>query len=207
MSYDEGAQVEPTACCVRALRKSGVVAGNSVAIFGVGPVGLIHLQLAKAYGAAPIIAIDVLENRRDFAAKFGADEALNPTTDDVPKLVSSVTNGLGVDYAIVATGNLRALEQAFSTVRKGGKIVLFGAPPRGAQLSLDVSRLFLREINFESSYSTSETEMKMALDLIEKKRINPSKIITHRLPLARVLEAFKIAEKGEGAVKVVVENN
>lgn len=207
MSYAEGSQVEPTACCIRALRKAGVNAGNSVAIFGVGPVGLMHLQLAKTYGAAPIIAIDVLENRRDFAVKLGADEALNPTSDDIPTVVSSMTNGLGVDYAIVATGNLRAIEQAFSSVRKGGKVVLFGAPPRGAQLSLDVSRLFLREIKFESSYSTSETEMRMALDLIEKKRINPSKLITHRFPLARALEAFRLAEKGEGAVKVVVEND
>ncbi len=207
MSYDEGSQVEPTACCIRALRKAGVKAGNSVAIFGVGPVGLMHLQLAKAYGAAPIIAIDVLENRRDFAVKLGADEALNPTSDDIATVVSSMTNGLGVDYAIVATGNLRAIEQAFSSVRKGGKVVLFGAPPRGAQLSLDVSRLFLREIKFESSYSTSETEMRMALDLIEKKRINPSKLITHRFPLARALEAFTLAEKGEGTVKVVVEND
>ncbi|MGA8903934.1 MAG: zinc-dependent dehydrogenase [Candidatus Bathyarchaeia archaeon] len=207
MSYDEGSQVEPTACCIRALRKAGVNAGNSVAIFGVGPVGLMHLQLAKTYGAAPIIAIDVLENRRNFAVKLGADEALNPTSDDIPTVVSSMTNGLGVDYAIVATGNLRAIEQAFSSVRKGGKVVLFGAPPRGAQLSLDVSRLFLREIKFESSYSTSETEMRMALDLIEKKRINPSKLITHRFPLARALEAFRLAEKGEGAVKVLVEND
>lgn len=207
MSYDEGSQVEPTACCIRALRKAGVNAGNSVAIFGVGPVGLMHLQLAKTYGVAPIIAIDVLENRREIAVKLGADEALNPTTDDIPTEVSSMTNGLGVDYAIVATGNLRAIEQAFSSVRKGGKVVLFGAPLRGAQLSLDVSRLFLCEIKFESSYSTSETEMRMALDLIEKKRINPSKLITHRLPLARALEAFRLAEKGEGAVKVVVEND
>jgi L-iditol 2-dehydrogenase len=206
MSYAEGSQVEPTACCIRALRKAGVNAGNSVAIFGVGPVGLTHLQLAKAYGAAPIIAIDVLENRREIAVKLGADEALNPTSDDIPTAVSSMTNGLGADYAIVATGNLRAIEQAFSSVRKGGKVVLFGAPPRNAQLSLDASRLFLREIKFESSYSTSETEMRMALDLIEKKRINPSKLITHRFPLARALEAFRLAEKGEGTVKVVVEN-
>jgi len=206
MSYEEGSQVEPTACCIRALRKARVKAGESVAIFGVGPVGLLHVQLTNTYGAAPIIVVDVLENRRDFAVKLGADKALNPTTDDVGKVISSMTDSLGVDYAIVATGNLRAIEQAFSSVRKGGKVVLFGAPARGAQLSLDVSHLFLHEIEFESSYSTSETEMSLALDLIEKKRISPSKLITHRFPLARALEAFRLAEKGEGAVKVVVQN-
>lgn len=206
MTYEEGSQVEPTACCIRALRKAGVKAGDSVAIFGVGPVGLMHLQLAKMYGAAPIIAIDLLENRRELAARLGADATLNPTTDDVPKTISSITTDLGVDYAIVATGSLRAVEQAISSVRKGGKVVVFGAPAKGAQLSVDISRLFLREIRVESSYSTSETEMRMALDLIEKKRINPSKLITHRLPLAKALEAFSLAERGAGAVKIVIEN-
>ena len=84
--------------------------------------------------------------------------------------------------------------------------MLFGAPARGAQLCLDISRLFLREIMFQSSYSTSETEMRMALNFIEMKRINPSEIITHKLPLTRTLEAFSLAEKGE-SVKVVVENS
>ena len=206
MSYEEGSQVEPTACCIRALWKTGVKAGNSVAIFGVGPVGLVHMQLTKLYGAAPIFAIDVLENRRELAARLGADRTLDPATDDVPKAVSSMTQSLGVDYAIVATGSLRAAEQAFSSIRKGGKVVLFGAPAKGAHLSVDISRLFLHEIRVESSYSTSETEMRMAIDLIEKKRINPSKLITHRLPLAKALEAFSLAQKGVGVVKVVVEN-
>ena len=206
MTYDEGSQVEPTACCIRALRKAGVKAGSSVAVFGVGPVGLTHVQLTKAYGAAPILAIDILEGRREMAAKLGADAALDPARDNVPETISSKTHGLGVDYAIVATGNLKALEQAFSSVRKGGLVVLFGAPPRGAQLSLDMSRLFLQEVRFQSSYSTSETEMKMAIDMIEKKRINPSQLITHRLPLAETLEAFRIAEKGSDVVKVMVEN-
>ncbi len=207
MSYEEGSQVEPTACCIRALKKAGVKAGRSVAVFGVGPVGLTHVQLTKAYGAAPIFAIDILESRREMATKIGADSTLDPTRDSVPETISSRTHGLGVDYAIVATGNLKALEQAFGSVRKGGLVVLFGAPPRGAHLSLDMSRLFLQEVRFQSSYSTSETEMKLALDMIEKKRINPSKLITHRLPLAETVEAFRIAEKGSGAVKVVVENN
>jgi L-iditol 2-dehydrogenase len=206
MSYEEGSQVEPTACCIRALRKAGVKAGNSVAIFGQGPVGLTHLQLAQMYGATPIVAIDILENRRELAASLGADKTLNPTTDDVPWQISSMTHGLGADYAIVATGSSKAIEQALRSVRKGGAVMLFGAPARGAQLSVDTSRLFLHEIKFESSYSTSETEMVMALGLIEKKRINPSKLITHRLPLEKTLDAFNLAETGSDAVKVLVEN-
>ncbi len=207
MSYEEGSQVEPTACCIRALRKADVKAGSSVAVFGVGPAGLTHLQLLKLYGAAPIFAVDLIERRREMAVKLGADVTLDPSTDDVPKVISQVMSGLGVDYAIVATGNLKAVGQAFSSVRKGGRVILFGAPPRGALLSLDVSRLFLHEISFLSSYSTSETEMRMALDLIETKLISHSQLITHRLPLSRAVEAFRLAEQNSGAVKVIVENS
>ncbi len=206
MSYEEGSQVEPTACCIRALRKAGVKAGSSVAVFGVGPVGLTHVQLLKTHGAGPIFAVDVLQNRREISAKLGADTTLDPTTDNVAETISLKTSGLGADYAIVATGNLRAIEEAIRSTRKGGQVVLFGAPSRGAQLSIDVSRLFLQEIGVQSSYSTSETEMRMALDLIETHRLSPSQIITHRLPLAQTAEAFGLADRGEGVVKVVVEN-
>lgn len=206
MSFEEGSLVEPTACCVRALKKSGVKAGNSVAVFGVGPVGLTHVQLLKLYGAAPIFAIDLIKNRREMAARLGADMTLDPATDDVSKAVSLMTGARGVDCAIVATGNPKAIEQASNSVRKGGTVILFGAPPRGALLSLDLGRVFLQEISFQSSYSTSETEMRIALELIFAKRITPSQMITHRFPLGKVLEAFRLAENGSEVVKVIVES-
>jgi L-iditol 2-dehydrogenase len=206
MSFEMGSMVEPTACCIRALRKSGINAGNSVAVFGTGPVGLTHVQLLKLYGATPIIAVDVLETRLQIASKLGADLALDPTAEDVPERIAADTNGRGVDFAIVATGSPKAIQEATSSIRKGGKVVLFGAPGRGTLVSLDMSRLFLQEISIQSSYSTSETEMRIALDLIETGRINPSQMITHRLPLERIIEALHLAESGSEAVKVIVEN-
>jgi L-iditol 2-dehydrogenase len=206
MIFEMGSLVEPTACCIRALRKSGIRAGDSVAVFGVGPVGLTHVQLLKLYGIAPIFAIDILEPRRQMASKFGADLTLDPVTEDVAKKTLANTSGRGADYAIVATSNPKAIQQAASSVRKGGRVVLFGAPGRGTLVSLDMSRLFLREITIQSSYSTSETEMQMALDLIQTHRINPSQMITHRLPLEKIIEALHLAESGREAVKVIVEN-
>jgi L-iditol 2-dehydrogenase len=206
VSFEEGSLTEPTACCIRALRKAGVSVGNSVAVYGVGPVGLTHVQLLKCFGAGPVYAIDVIKQRRHFATKLGADLTFDPTTDDVPNAISLLTGGLGVDYAIVATANLKALELAFATVRKGGMVLLFGAPARGAVMSLDMSKMFLREVRFQSSYSTSETEMRMALDLIESKRIRPSEMITDRLPLSETIEALRLSERGGDAVKVIVVN-
>jgi len=141
------------------------------------------------------------------AGKLGADMTFNPMTDDVPHALTLLTSGLGVDYVILATANMKALEQGLRAVRKGGVVLLFGAPARGASATLDVSNLFLHEVRFESSYSTSETEMRIARNLIDKKRINPSQLISHRLPLSQAVEAMKIADKAVDAVKVIVENN
>jgi L-iditol 2-dehydrogenase len=205
MSFEEGSLVEPTACCIRALGKSGIKSGNSVAVFGVGPVGLTHVQLLKLYGASPIFAIDVLESRRQMASRLGVDTTLDPAIQDASRRIVDETEGRGVDFAIVATGNPKAIQQAIPSVRSGGKIILFGAPARGTLVSLDLSRLFLQEINIQSSYSTSETEIQMALGLMESARIRQSQLITHRLPLERIVEALQLAESGE-AVKVIVEN-
>ena len=205
MSFEQGSLVEPTACCIRALMKSGIKAGNSVAVFGVGPAGLTLVQLLRLYGTARIFAVDVLESRRQMALKIGADLAFDPTTEDVQARILESTVGAGADCTIVATGNPKAIAQAVSTVRKGGKILLYGFPPR-APFPLDLVRLYLREINLQASYSTSETEMRMALDLIGTGRIQPSLLITHRLPLERIVEALHLAESGRSAVKVIVEN-
>jgi L-iditol 2-dehydrogenase len=206
MTFEEGSQVEPVACCIRALKKVGVTSGSTAAIFGVGPVGLSHLQLLKCFGATLVYAIDVVKKRRDYAIKLGADLTFDPTTDDAPKTISLLTGGVGVDLAIVATANLKALESAFGTVRKGGTVLLFGAPTRGSLLTLDVSRMFLREVRFQSSYSTSETEMRVALELIRTKRMKPSQIITDRLPLSRTIDAIGLADRASEAIKVIVEN-
>jgi L-iditol 2-dehydrogenase len=206
MSFEEGSMVEPTACCLRAINKTGIRAGNSVAVFGVGPIGLAHIQLLKLHGAAPVFAVDVLPSRLQMAMKLGADRSHDASTEDVPEEIANATEGRGADLVIVATGSPRAFQQGISSARRGGKVVLFGAPARDTLVSLDLSSLFLREISIQSSYSTSEPEMRMALDLIQTKHIRPSLMITHRFPLEQLVDALHLAESGREAVKVIVEN-
>jgi len=205
VTFEEGSQAEPTACCIRALDRVGLRAGDTAAIFGVGPVGLCHLQLLRCFGFSRVYAVDVVRRRRDYATKLGAELAFDPATDDAPRAISLLTAGVGVDLAIVATANLKALESAFEAIRKGGTVLQFGAPTKGSLFALDMGRMFLREVRFQSSYSTSETEMQMALQLIASKRVKPEDIVTDRLPLSRAVEALTLAGRAE-AVKVIVEN-
>jgi len=206
LNFESASQVEPTACCIRGLKKVGIVTGDSAAVFGLGPVGLTIVELLRLYGVAPVFAIDVIEKRRNLAVSVGASYTFDPRKDDVPNLIVAETER-GVDCAVVATGNLKAIEQGLQSVRKGGKVLLFGAPARGAQLTFDVSRVWIREINFLSSYSASELDMQVALDLIQQRRISPSAAITHRFPLSQIADAFQVAGVAEDAGKVIVENS
>src|SRR5208282_1185655 len=205
LNFESASQVEPTACCIRALRKVGIKAGETAAVFGLGPVGLTLVELLRLYGVAPVFAIDIIEKRRNLAITVGANRAFDPRKEDVSNLIVAQTER-GVDCAVVATGNPKAMEQAMQSVRKGGRVLLFGAPARGTQLTFDASRMWIREINFLSSYSASEQDMQMALDLIQQRRISPSAMITHRFPLSKISDAFHVAGIAEDAGKVIVEN-
>jgi len=206
VTFEEGSQVEPTACCIRGLRKTGIDPGTSAAVFGVGPVGLSYVQLLKLHGASPICAVDLIEERLQAAKRLGAEVTLTPTDDNPVEAIGAATDGRGVDHAIVATSNPKAIEQAVRSVRKGGHVLLFGVPARGSSLLVDLDDLFLREVSLQSSYSTSETEMRIALEMIKAGRFQSSSIITHRLELNKISEAFRLAESGSQVLKVVVHN-
>jgi len=209
VSYEEAAMIEPLACCMRAiLRSGGIQNGNSVAIFGVGPTGIMHQLLANYYGASKIFALDVNQFRLDFAKKLGATLTFNliENNQNFIKIIKEQTEGRGVDVVILATGNTQAFIQALDIIRNGGKIILFGVPSKGTNITFDFNSLFIREIKIFPSLAASEIETKAALTLIENNSINISSIITHKFSLQNSQEAIQCAHKAIDAVKVVVIN-
>src|SRR5438094_8438076 len=143
-SFEEGSMIEPTACCVRALDKAEVNPGDNVLVVGLGPTGLKQIQLLRKMGAEVIIGADILSHRLEIARKLGANEAINSSSMSVPEYISKSTR-VAVDVAIVSTGNPNAIQPALASVRKGGKLLLFGAPAQGATINLDVGALFSRQ--------------------------------------------------------------
>src|SRR5207245_7627530 len=131
VSFEEAALLEPTACCIRGLKTASIQSGDSVLVVGLGPVGLTQLQLLNHMGAGPLFGSDIQESRLDAARKMGAHLAFNASIADVAARVKEETRE-GVDLGIVSTGNPKALSQAVSAVRKGGRILLFGAAPHGS---------------------------------------------------------------------------
>ena len=155
ISFEEAAMIEPLACCVRAWKKFPFQKGDSFAIFGVGATGMMHVMLAKANGADKIFCFDVNDFRLDFAKKFGITGAFQ-SNENAKKKILDETERRGVDVAIIATGNLQALLDSVDYVRRGGWIVLFGVPSKGATLEIDMSVIYSKEITLVTSVISLE---------------------------------------------------
>ena len=195
--------VEPTACCIRAIRRAKPQKNENVLVVGLGPTGLTQVQLLKNWTNAKILGTDVLESRLRMGERLGASETLNANSENIPQAVREAT-GDGADLVLVATGNERALDQAFASVRKSGRILLFGAPPIGAQYRLDVSALFARQISVISSYSCIEPEMHEAIRLISQKRINVRALISDRFKLKEADRALDQTRASKTAIKTII---
>jgi L-iditol 2-dehydrogenase len=206
MTFEEASFIEPLACCIRALNKCNIQKGDDIVILGTGPAGIMHAILAKAFGVGRVIVVDINEFRLNFAKKIcNSIQTFNSTTEkDWILRLKSLTNSRGADISIVATGNTRALIQAFDAIRKGGKVMLFGVPSKRSKVSLDIDKIYSNELSFISSYAASEVETNQALTLIAEKHIDVKRLITHRFDIKRTQEAIKCAYEADGTMKVVV---
>jgi L-iditol 2-dehydrogenase len=206
LSYEEATLIEPVGCCVRAQNKCGIQKGDTVAIVGAGPSGIIHAMLAKLGGASKIIVSDTVEYRLKTAQRLGADVTVNPLKEKAAEKVKDDTEGRGADVVIVTAPNVKAIEDSVQISRKGGTLCLFAPTKPEEQARLSPHRLFFNEIRIVPSYSTSHLETRTALQLISSGRIKAKELITHRFPLSQTAEAFKIAAHSKECLKVVVVN-
>ena len=204
LSFEEAAMIEPLACCVRSWTKYDYREGDSVAIFGVGPTGMMHVMLAKAKKFSKIFCFDINDFRLNFARKLNITESINSTDENRKQKILDNTDGRGVDIAIVATSSLKALDDAIDMVRKGGTVMMFGVPSKGSTLDLDMSKIYSKEITIVTSYAASDKDTKEALDLLESSKIDVKQLITHTYPIMDSQKAFDHARSGDGAMKIII---
>ena len=205
MSFEEAAMIEPLACCIRAWNKFTYKNNDSVAILGIGPTGIMHALLAKLYGFEKIFCLDLNEFRLDFAKKFETTTIDSGNTNALEQIKSETANQ-GVDVVIVSTSSLNALKDAVSFVRKGGTIVMFGVPSKGANIELDMSEIYSKGLTIVNSYAASDFDTKEAVEKISNKQINVSQLITHKYNLEECQQAFVHAKSGDNAMKIIISN-
>jgi L-iditol 2-dehydrogenase len=166
VSYQDAALVEPLACVLRGLEETGIRPGDTIAIIGLGPIGLMFVRLAKVYGAR-VIAIGRRKTQLDRAAAMGAEELISTATVAEPaSAVRAMTKGRGVNVAIEAVGNPETWHWAVDMVQRGGTVNFFGGCPNGSRVSLDTSLLHYSEITCKASFHHTPTHIRKALAIV-----------------------------------------
>jgi L-iditol 2-dehydrogenase len=205
VDWDAGALLEPAGCALTAIRKVGLPDRATVLVLGLGPVGLLYARLARSLGAAWVGGTEISPLRRAAAERGGIDVTVDPRDPGaVNAAVDAGTHGRGVDLAVVATGHPSVARSATELVRRGGTVNLFGLPEAGSRLEADLQDLYLRGIRVIPSYATTEPDVAEVHRRVVAGRLTLSDLVTHRVPLAEIQEAFRRAGRPDDSVKVVV---
>ena len=183
------ALAEPLSCVVRAARKSSVTFGRSVVIIGAGPMGNLHVQLMRTIGAAPIIVMDVVQQRVDMALKAGADIGVTGLTE-LRDAIARATDGRGADIVIESVGRRDLYAEAQTLARKGGHLMAFGLTGQGETLNLEILSTILEENSVRGSVAGMGEDLHDALTLLTHKRINTDFFTTSAWPLTDIQTAF-----------------
>jgi len=205
LSFEEAALIEPLACCIRGLDNAAIKIGDSIAIVGAGPIGLLLLQLARMAGASKVIQTDIDKRRLELAKELGADHTVNVREKDPTKAVKDLTGGYGVDVAIEAVGSPEALTQAMALTRRGGRLNIFGVSPQGAVWRVKPFDLYSKELTITASYRSPFT-FQRAVEMASSSELRLKPLISHTFPLHEIARAFEILDRRlERVVKVLVK--
>jgi L-iditol 2-dehydrogenase len=204
LSFQTAALTEPLACVVHGIEEANIQLGDNVAIIGAGPIGQMLIMLARKSGASNVIVSDLAELRRDMALRAGANVVINPTAEDPIERVKSETDGYGADVVIEAVGLPATWEQAVDMTRDAGMTVLFGGAASGTKFQIDTGRFHYGQLTIKGVFHLSPLHVEQALKLIIAGDIDPSILITHRMPLDKITDAIGMMGRGE-SMKVAIE--
>jgi len=204
LSYEEAAISEPLACVLHGIEEANVKLGDTVAIIGAGPIGLLHLLTAKKMGAERVIISDLVDKRLQLAEKLGADEIINAKQEEPVEKVRRLTDGYGADVVIEAIGLPATWEQALRMVRKGGTVLEFGGCPPETEIKVRTELLHYGEVTLLGTFHATPAHFKKALNLIASGTINVKPLITRKMKLDEIKDAVKILTTSKSDLKIAI---
>ena len=206
LGYAEASLAEPLACVLNGQELSRVGPGDVVVVIGSGPIGCLHVRLARARGAAKVILVDLNADRLKKAADLvKPDLAIPSESTDPVAAVLEATEGRGADVVITAAASGAAQEQGLRMLARRGRLSLFGGLPKDhPTITVDSNLVHYRELTIVGVNGSSPAHNREALELIASGAVPVTDLITHRLPLDDLLEAIEIVARGDG-IKVTIE--
>ena len=201
---ETAAFAEPVSCVVHAVDRVNFRSGETVAIIGGGPMGQIHLQFALCSSSRKVILIEPEETRRQMAKGFGAHVVINPKEGDHKEQVLAETEGLGPDVVVEVVGRADTIELAVELAKRGGQVLIFGFAPEGQKASIIPFNVLSRELTILGSW-VNPYSYSRALEVLASGRIQVKPLISNRLKLDNISEAYKLLEeKPAGFMKSLI---
>jgi len=202
LSFEAAALSEPASSVLAAQHNAEIGLSDTVLIIGDGPIGCLHIEMARARGASRVFMVGL--KRLKAAATFSPDALIDAATQNPVQEVLKLTDGLGADVAICANPVASTQEQAVEAVRKRGKVVLFGGVPRTSPLTtLNSNLIHYNELRILGAFSYPAYIHQLALKVIADGKITADRYLDHILSLDQILEGFRAAEAGE-VLKVII---
>lgn len=203
VSFEKAALAEPLSCVMNGQERIGLKMGDTVTVLGAGPIGILHVKLARLTGARTIIVSEPNAMRREAALRAGADIVIDPASEDFFAKVLAATDGLGTDVAIVAIGVPSLANDAIRLVCHRGRVSLFAGFPKGAQVEIDVNAIHYKELTVTGSFGLTRLQFERSLKMIASGQLELDSLLTHRFGLQDIVAALEAAEQGS-AIKVAI---
>ncbi|MDH5202728.1 MAG: alcohol dehydrogenase catalytic domain-containing protein [Nitrospirota bacterium] len=204
VSYENGSLIEPTACVVKALKRANMRHGDTVLVIGLGVMGQLNILLARKYGAGKIIGADMVPFRLEKAKHFGADVVIDVSKYNHINTLKELTDGAMADIVIIGPNSVDAMRLGIASVGAGGSVLFFTPAKHGEQLIIEPNELYFRDINIITSYSCGPTDTVEALNIIEEGTVRAEKLVTHRFPIEKTAEAFRLTAEAKDSLKSVI---
>jgi L-iditol 2-dehydrogenase len=205
VGYQDAALAEPLACVLHGLEDCALRAGDTLAVIGLGPIGMMFVRLAKAVYGARVIAIGRRQPQLDRAARMGADELiLNSDGADVVGAVKGMTEGRGADAVIEAVGLPELWQLAARLLRRGGVVNFFGGCPAGTEVGLDTNLLHYSELTCKASFHHTPALIRKALDVVGRGYVTAKDFVNAVEPLTNLLEVMQHLMSHNGHLKTAI---
>ncbi len=203
LSSDAAAFIEPLACVVRGMHTARFREGDDILVLGSGISGLLFIKLLRAKGAGRIVATDIDPVRLDAARRMGADEAID-AKEATPDKLKELNGGRLFDLAVTCAGVEPVVLQAIRSVDRGGTVLLFAPLAPGVEITMPFFDLWRDQLTIVSTYAGPPADSREAMDLLASGEIEVEDMITHRLPLDRTAEGFRLVAEGSDSIKVII---
>jgi L-iditol 2-dehydrogenase len=206
LTYEAAALNEPFSVGIHAAKRTKLQPGSTIAIMGMGPVGLMAVAAAKAFGASQIFVTDLEPVRLEAAKKMGATHAINVREEDAVEVIKRLTNNEGVDVAWETAGNPKALQSTMHSIRRGGKMAIVGLPAQD-EIPLNIPFIADNELDIYGIFRYANT-YPSGIEFLASGLVNTDALITDKYPLAQTQEALERAMTNKsGSLKVMVYPN